>query len=127
ADFDMQVEIAADLPLLRADRTAIGLMLDNLVDNAIRYSPETRSLRILAHRDGDAMVALEVRDAGRGIPADEIDLVTRKFFRGRHVVSGGSGLGLAIVKRIVRGHDGDVAIRSALTVCTTVNVTLAVF
>jgi signal transduction histidine kinase len=124
ADFDVQVEIAPDLPPLRGDRTAIGLMLDNLVDNAIRYSPHRKSLRIEAHRDGDQMVVLEVKDKGRGIPADEINQVTRKFVRGRHAPSTGTGLGLAIVKRIVTDHGGRLAIQSAMNVGTTVTVSI---
>lgn len=122
AEFDTEVEIPADLPLVRADRTAMGLMLDNLVDNAIRYSPATRWLRIAARRDGDRLVTLEVSDKGRGIPKDEIDQVTRKFFRGREAVSNGSGLGLAIVKRIVTDHDGRLAIHSTVDRGTTVSV-----
>jgi signal transduction histidine kinase len=125
AGFVTRVETPADLPLVRADRTAMGLMLDNLVDNAIRYSPAERSLLISARRD-DGAVALEVSDKGRGIPADEIDYVTRKFFRGRHLVSNGSGLGLAIVKRIVTDHGGRLAIQSAVNVGTTVSVILPI-
>ena len=123
--FETQVDIAADLPPVRADRTAIGLMLENLVDNAIRYSPGRHQLRIAARRDGEQAVVLEVSDAGRGIPPDEIDLVTRRFVRGRHAPQGGSGLGLAIVKRIVRDHGGHLDIRSTVNVGTTVAVTIA--
>src|SRR5205085_11102695 len=99
AKFETQVDIPADLPAVRADRTAMGLLLDNLVDNAIRYSPQVRALRIDARRDGSKVV-IEVADKGRGIPEDELDLVTRKFYRGRQQTPNGSGLGLAIVKRI---------------------------
>jgi two-component system phosphate regulon sensor histidine kinase PhoR len=124
ARFETQVDIPLDLPLVRADRTAVVLMLENLVDNAIRYSPATRSLRISARRDGVNLVVLDVSDTGRGIPDDEIDQVTRKFVRGRHAVSGGSGLGLAIVKRIVTDHGGRLTLRSAVDVGTTVSVSL---
>lgn len=125
AGFETQVEIPADLPPVRGDRTAMGLLLDNLVDNAIRYSPTTRFLRIGAHRD-NGRVVLEVSDKGRGIPDDEIDMVTRRFFRGRHLMSNGSGLGLAIVKRIVTDHDGELGIRSKVNVGTTVSVALPI-
>jgi signal transduction histidine kinase len=125
AGFETQVEIPADLPPVRGDRTAMGLLLDNLVDNAIRYSPSTRFLRIGAHRQ-NGRVAIEVTDKGRGIPEDELDLVTRKFFRGRQLISHGSGLGLAIVKRIVTDHDGELGIRSSVSVGTTVSVELPI-
>ena len=69
---------------------------------------------------------LDVCDRGHGIPADEIDNVARKFFRGRHVVSNGSGLGLAIVKRVVADHGGRLDIQSTVDVGTTVSVTLPI-
>ncbi len=125
AGFETQIEIPADLPPVRGDRTAMGLLLDNLVDNAIRYSSSTRFLRIGAHRD-DGHVVIEVSDKGRGIPEDELDLVTRKFFRGRQWTSHGSGLGLAIVKRIVTDHDGELGIWSKVNVGTTVSVELPI-
>jgi two-component system phosphate regulon sensor histidine kinase PhoR len=126
AQFDVQVEMPPDLPAVRADRTAMSLMLENLIDNAIRYSPAIRSLRISAREDGGGLVLLEVADQGRGIPADEIGQVTRKFVRGRHAVSGGSGLGLAIVKRIVADHGGRLAIRSVVNAGTIVGVSLPI-
>jgi two-component system phosphate regulon sensor histidine kinase PhoR len=125
AGFDTQVEIPGDLPLVRADRTAMGLLLDNLVDNAIRYSPTTRHLHLAAHRE-NGHVVLDVSDNGRGIPEDEIDHVTRKFFRGRHLVPHGGGLGLAIVKRIVIDHGGRLSIRSTVDVGTTVSIAIPV-
>jgi len=125
--FDAEVDIPADLPPVRADRTAMTLLLENLIDNAIRYSPATRSLRISARQEGRAVVVLEVADRGRGIPADEIGHVTRKFVRGRHAGSGGSGLGLAIVKRIVSDHGGRLAIHSVINAGTTISVSLPIF
>ena len=103
----------------------MGLLLDNLVDNAIWYSSATKFLRVGAHRE-NGRVVLEVSDKGRGIPEDEVDLVTRKFFRGRHLNTDGSGLGLAIVKRIVTDHDGELGIFSKVNVGTTISVALPV-
>jgi signal transduction histidine kinase len=127
AGFDARVEMPPDLPAVRADRTAMTLVLENLIDNAIRYSQATRSLRISAHQNGERLVVLEVADQGRGIPADEIGQVTRKFVRGRHAGSGGSGLGLAIVKRIVADHGGQLAIHSVVNAGTTISVSLPIF
>jgi signal transduction histidine kinase len=127
AHFDARIEMPPDLPAVRADRTAMTLLLENLIDNAIRYSPDTRSLRISARQNGDGLVVLEVADRGRGIPEDEIGQVTRKFVRGRHAGSGGSGLGLAIVKRIVADHGGHLAIESVVNAGTTISVSLPVF
>jgi len=121
-EFQIHIDIPADTPLIRGDRTAVGLLLDNLIDNAIRYSPAERSLRFRSAW-GDGVVVLQVIDKGRGIPSDEIDHVTRKFFRGRRQGSNGSGLGLAIVKRIVADHHGSLDIRSQVDEGTTVSVT----
>jgi len=123
AHFEIRTEIPADLPLARADRMAMTLLLDNLVDNAIRYSPEARALGMRGYTD-NGLVVLEVSDRGCGIPGNELEHVTRKFFRGRHKGSNGSGLGLAIVKRIVADHGGELAIQSELNVGTTVRVAL---
>jgi signal transduction histidine kinase len=127
ARFDARVDMPPDLPAVRADRTAMTLLLENLIDNAIRYSSATRSLRITAHPNGDGVVVLEVVDQGRGIPEDEIEQVTRKFVRGRHAGSGGSGLGLAIVKRIVADHGGCLSIKSVVDTGTTISVSLPTF
>ena len=120
--FEIHIAISPDTPLVRGDRTAVGLLLDNLIDNAIRYSPVHRSLLFTSSWDEDAVV-LHVIDKGRGIPGDEIDHVTRKFFRGRRQGSNGSGLGLAIVKRIVADHRGALEIASRVDAGTTVSVT----
>jgi signal transduction histidine kinase len=123
ASFSIDVDIPQDLPDVRADPTALGLALSNVIDNAIRYSTDTRHLRIAASRQA-AGVQLVISDRGSGIPVEELPRVTRKFFRGRAARSGGSGLGLAIVDRIVTAHGGTLEIRSQLGVGTTVSVTL---
>jgi signal transduction histidine kinase len=116
----------ADLPAVRADRTAIGMALDNLLDNAIRYSGPARHLSIRARRERDRRLALEVADRGEGIPADQIEQVTRRFFRGRRSEIGGSGLGLAIVSRIVADHGGEMSIESRSGAGTTVRLSLPI-
>jgi signal transduction histidine kinase len=121
--FTVTVDVPDDLPLVRADPNALGLLLNNLIDNAIRYSKDVRALTITGRAQGGSVI-LEVADRGVGIAPDELDRVTRKFFRGRTGVSGGSGLGLAIVERIVADHDGSLDIRSVEGQGTTVSVTI---
>lgn len=125
ASFLVHVDVPPDLPPVRADWTAIGLALDNVVDNAIRYSKDVRELRIVARRDDD-LVRIGVADRGVGISQDELPHVTRKFFRGRSTAASGSGLGLAMVERIVSDHRGRLAIRSVVGSGTTVDITLPV-
>ena len=123
SDFQLIRDISPDLPPILGDRTALELMLDNILDNAIRYSSKERVLTIEAHAGGP-IVTLTIRDRGQGIPTDELGKVTRKFFRGRHTRTGGTGLGLAIVKRIVEDHHGVLSIASELGVGTGVTVKL---
>ena len=123
AGFSVRRQFEDELPDVRGDRTALELLFDNLVDNAIRYSAGTKLLEITVRRAGHA-VDVTVRDEGVGIPADEIPQVTRKFVRGRGAGSGGSGLGLAIATRIAADHGGNLSIRSEVGIGTSVVITL---
>jgi signal transduction histidine kinase len=109
--FDVAADVPYDLPLVRGDRTTLRLVLDNLLDNAIRYSGDRRWIRVSARRKG-VRVAVEVCDRGVGIAPDEIQAVTRRFVRGRRTTTHGSGLGLAIVMRVVTDHGGRFEIES---------------
>ena len=122
-DFAVKVDVGANLPPVRADRTACTLLLDNLVDNAVRYSKQEKWLAIHSRAVGGTVVT-EVSDHGMGIPPGEVGLVTRRFFRGQGAGTGGSGLGLAIADRIARDHGGQLAIESEVGVGTTVTLTL---
>jgi signal transduction histidine kinase len=121
--FELHIELPDHLPPVLGDPTALNLMLNNVLDNAIRYSKENRHVTIVGQAR-DKTVALEVSDKGVGIPADEIQRVTRKFWRGGESHAGGSGLGLAIVDRIVTDHRGSLEIRSTVGIGTTVAITL---
>ena len=124
-EFKVDVDIPIDLPLVRADRTAIMLALDNLMDNAIRYSPQQHFIRVSARRDGQN-VMIEIQDRGVGIAPDELTTVRRKFARGRLARADGSGLGLAIVSRIVADHKGTLVLESELGSGTTAKVYLPI-
>jgi signal transduction histidine kinase len=121
--FQVEVDLPDELPLVKADPNALGLLFNNLIDNAVRYSREVKSLTIGA-RAHAGWVTVDVADRGMGIPPDELQRVTRKFFRGRGTVAGGSGLGLAIVDRIVADHGGSMTIESSEGQGTTVSVTI---
>jgi signal transduction histidine kinase len=105
--FEVHVDIPAPLPAVCADRSAILQVMENLIDNAIRYSNGNRQLAISASATS-ASVSLRIADKGPGIPADEVPHVFEKFFRGRNVSAGGTGLGLAIVQRVMKDHHGEV-------------------
>jgi signal transduction histidine kinase len=112
-DVRLETEAAADLPAVRADRTAIVLALDNLIDNAIRYSGDGKTVSVRASSE-NGHVRFEVVDRGVGIPADELPQVRRRFVRGRTARGQGNGLGLAIVNRIAADHAGSLEIASTV-------------
>jgi two-component system phosphate regulon sensor histidine kinase PhoR len=124
AGFEVLVVVPEDLPQVQGDRSALGLVLANLLDNAIRHSCG-KYLSISAQTVGHNVI-VEIEDHGRGIAPDEIDNVTRKFYRGRNAGPGGSGLGLAIARRIVLEHGGALTLRSVVDVGTTVSVILRI-
>jgi two-component system sensor histidine kinase SenX3 len=89
------------------------LALDNLVDNAIRYSGDSRRLGITVRAVADK-VEFSVIDHGPGIPAGDLAHVTRRFVRGRSTNAHGSGLGLSIASRIATDHGGRLRIESTV-------------
>ena len=102
----LDIDLAPDLPLVMADRRRIVQVIGNLLSNAARHSPESSPLRVAAVRDG-LHVELSVVDEGRGIPAERLPHLFRKFSRVEDDDQGeDTGLGLAICKGIVEAHGG---------------------
>ncbi|HEX6633313.1 MAG TPA: ATP-binding protein, partial [Usitatibacter sp.] len=97
---------AAGPAVVHGDRDALRALLENLVDNAIRYT-EHGEVIVRAGRAGNEAF-LEVEDTGPGIPEAERARVFDRFYRGEGAAAGGSGLGLAIVRRIAERHRGRV-------------------
>jgi signal transduction histidine kinase/HAMP domain-containing protein len=114
------------VPALIGDRDRLGQLVDNLVSNALKFTPEggTVSLRL---RDSPDAAIVEVADDGVGIPETEQDQLFDRFFRSSTAQTKavpGAGLGLAIVKTIAEAHGGHVVLRSRPGAGTTVTVTL---
>ena len=102
----LAIDVDPGLPLVMADRRRIVQVLGNLLSNAARNSPESSVIRVGAVRDG-VHVAVSVADEGRGIPAETLPDLFRKFSRAQAEEQGGdTGLGLAICKGIVEAHGG---------------------
>jgi two-component system, OmpR family, sensor histidine kinase KdpD len=100
----VQVSIPEDLPTVYADDVLLGQLLQNLIENALKYSPAGSPLEIAASY-ANGFVQMEVRDRGPGFPPGEESRVFEKFFRGRSA-GRGAGLGLAICRAIVDAHKG---------------------
>lgn len=124
-----KITLAREIPKslrLRADRDALVQVLCNLLDNAVRYTPDGGSVRVRARREG-GHVRVEVADDGPGIPSGQLERVFERFYRadaGRSRQAGGTGLGLSIVKHIVAAHGGRTGIDSELGRGTTVWFTI---
>jgi signal transduction histidine kinase len=95
-----------------ANTEALTTVLNNLIENAVRYSTEGRSVTLTLYRDRHR-ARLEVVDRGRGISARDLKRVYKMFYRGREAAGvQGTGLGLFIVRALVRAMRGEIAIRS---------------
>ena len=106
------MELPPDLPLVMADRRRVVQVLNNLLSNAARHSPESSVISATAVTE-DVHVVISVTDEGRGIPADRLPLLFQKFSRIRQEDwVGDTGLGLAICKGIVEAHGGRVWVES---------------
>ena len=88
---------------------ALRILIANLVDNALRYTPPGGSVEVRVGPDGD-QARVEVADSGPGIPEEERERVFDRFYRGRQAPGGGSGLGLAIVRQVVTLHGGSITL-----------------
>ena len=106
------LELEPELPWVMADRLRLVQVLGNLINNAARNSPESSPIRVSAVGEG-IQVAVSVSDEGRGIPAESLPHLFRKFSRlGGDDQGGDTGLGLAICKGIVEAHGGRIRAES---------------
>ncbi len=112
AGFQLEVDIAEELPEIRIDSNAISQALLNLLSNAVKYSEEQKHITVRAVMRDDEIV-IEVADKGVGIKKEEQKKIFDKFYRSSIArQSGGSGLGLTLVKHIIKAHNGKVEVES---------------
>ena len=106
-------EVQEDL-FLYGDRSKLSQILYNLMDNAIKYTPENGSVHVCLKQEGDNLL-WKVRDNGIGIPEEDQEHIFERFYRvdkARGRETGGTGLGLSIVKQMVKMHDGTIEVHS---------------
>ncbi len=117
---ELGVTAPASLPKVLGDRDELAQVVQNLMDNALRYGRSGKRIEVSlapAEKGGKSYVRLTVRDFGPGIAKEHIPRLTERFYRVDAAASrarGGTGLGLAIVKHIVNRHQGTLAIESEL-------------
>jgi len=112
--FDIELKLGDRLPRLELDRAALSQAVTNLVDNAVKYSGDSRKVTVDAFVEGPSLT-IAVRDFGIGIRKADIDRVFERFFRGGDELTRtvkGSGLGLTLVREIVEAHGGKVRVAS---------------
>jgi signal transduction histidine kinase len=125
AKFEVETDFAANLPPVEGDASALTRVVENLIDNAVKYGTGSPFLRISACPDGK-FVKIVFLDRGIGIPEDELRHVFDRFYRARNATASGTGLGLTIAKRIVQWHGGRINVKSTVGVGTQVELMLPI-
>jgi two-component system, OmpR family, phosphate regulon sensor histidine kinase PhoR len=122
----LEAEFQSDLPTLNGDILCLQQVLQNLLDNAVRYSPTGGCIRVRAFVKGSEIV-ISVTDNGVGIPKAEQERIFERFYRvdaARARMDGGTGLGLSIAKHLVEAHGGRIQVQSEVGVGSTFSVFL---
>ncbi len=118
----LSVEIAANLPFILADHSALRRALCAIAENAIKFTPENGQITLRARSVGDE-VEIEIEDTGRGIAAEDLPRVFDKFYRGKNAGGGtkasaeevpGIGLGLNLAQTLIEGMNGAITVESRL-------------
>ena len=123
-------EIHKDLPPIRADRDRLIQILLNILDNAVKFTPEGETITVTASPGAEEDLIVRITDTGIGISKNEIPRLGERFYRADKTRSrglGGTGLGLSIVKHLMKVHQGRMVIESSLGRGTTVSLHFPIF
>jgi signal transduction histidine kinase len=110
AGVELSAEVGANLPMLEVDPARIRQVLENLIANALRYTPRGGTIRVRCLAEKTPRVTMAVCDSGAGIPHEELPHIFERFYKSRD--SKGTGLGLAIAKNLVAAHGGEISAQS---------------
>jgi signal transduction histidine kinase len=121
---ELHADIGPELPMLELDPSRIRQVLENLLTNALRYTPRGGTIRVRCYAEdqGNAHIAVSVSDTGAGIPPEALAHIFDRFYKSSD--SRGTGLGLAIAKDLVAAHGGEISVQSELGKGTTIRFTL---
>ena len=123
----IDIEYDEQIPIMQLDPKLIRIILQNLLSNSIKYTPEKGKIRLGIMLDGKHHILITVADTGYGIPHAQKDKIFSKLFRADNVTdkdTEGTGLGLYIVKSIVKTNGGEISFKSSENKGTTFSVTL---
>ena len=104
-----------DIPSVAIDKDAFSRCLNNLLDNAIKFSPKSKSVDIYLQKKS-GFIIISVEDQGIGIPKEDLDRIFDRFFQSRssnQLSEKGTGLGLALVKHTIEAHGGRITVKSS--------------
>jgi len=110
----IKTHIESNLPSLCIDREAFSLALSNLLENAVKFSPDQKAVSVKAKKEGDT-IRIDVTDKGLGIDPSEMDQIFDKFYQVKNKEQKslrGTGLGLTLVKHVMDAHEGKVQVKS---------------
>src|SRR4029077_21024133 len=125
----IRVHPGGPLPSVLGDREALRSALQNIVGNAVKYSPSGATVEIGAEASA-GIVRIRVSDRGLGIDADDLPHIFKAFYRGRRARDAqvrGSGVGLSVVRHVIDAHQGKIHVDSRPGEGTTVTVELPAF
>lgn len=121
-EIDMELDISEEVDTIVADEDRIKQVLINLVDNAIKFTPEFGKVKLSAYMDNDNLI-MEVKDNGVGIDSEDLPRIKEKFYRGKNK-NANSGIGLSICDEVMTLHGGKLEVESNVGVGTTVKAIL---
>lgn len=124
----LSIDIPNDLPTIVTDRSSLGEVLSNLIDNAIKYSNEGSTINVYARKNGD-YVDISVQDRGIGMPENVVKNLFQKFYRSHRSRESvpGTGIGLYVSKAIVESHGGLISVRSESGKGSTFTVSIPIY
>jgi PAS domain S-box-containing protein len=130
ASVELLQDVATDMPLLYMDPQRIKQVLNNLVSNAIKFTPPGGTIKVSAHQHNESFEMISVADTGYGIPAEDRQHIFERFYQSNHSEQskmGGYGLGLSIAKLIIDQHGGTIDCDTTLNKGTTFYFTVPLY